>query len=224
VQCWGHPVTSIDGPIALPAAAKEIGVGANHACALLSTNEIACWGENTYRQLGVDEVATQSHGTLPPRLIPELRASQIAIGASNGCAIDLEHRVWCWGWSGQRESSPVHRIGDLADIVTIDTDGVEACGQRSNGELVCWDQSQPTRPVRSRGTFPLARALVVDEEVVGVLATDGHVTLVSDREKRAVDLPPARSLSMAGGARCAVLESGELRCWGRNDNGFLVIR
>lgn len=224
VSCWGDDVASMNGPIELPAPALAIGIGGYHACALLATNEIACWGENHYRQLGVNDLTPASPGVLSPRLVPALRASAIAVGGSVGCAIDLERQVWCWGWSGHEQSSPMHRIDGLADAVLIATDGEHACAQRASGEVLCWNLGTPSLPAQSHGSFPIARALAVDETAVGVLGTDGRITLVTDREKTVVDLPAARSLSMGDGARCVVLETGELRCWGANHRGFLVIR
>ncbi len=224
VSCWGDDVASMNGPIELPAPALAIGIGGYHACALLATNEIACWGENHYRQLGVNDLTPASPGVLSPRLVPALRASAIAVGGSVGCAIDLERQVWCWGWSGHEQSSPMHRIDGLADAVLIATDGEHACAQRASGEVLCWNLGTPSLPAQSRGSFPIARALAVDDAALGILGTDGHITLVTDREKTVVDLPAVRSLSMGGGARCALLETGELRCWGANQQGFLVIR
>jgi alpha-tubulin suppressor-like RCC1 family protein len=57
VKCWGSalpwlPQTSIPVDIAGITNAAEVGAGKFHFCALTKTNQVYCWGDNTYGALG----------------------------------------------------------------------------------------------------------------------------------------------------------------------------
>jgi hypothetical protein len=232
VRCWAHPEAIFNGEVALPSSALTVQVGDLHACAMLETREIACWGANDWDQLG-----TSSAPSARPAIVPRLRAERIAVGANAACAIDTERRVWCWGWNGsgvlgagdRRRREGPQRIEAFADAVEVATDGSSACAQRANGELWCWgqpDDLEATTPRAGlRARLPVARALVVDGFAVSALGADGGVTEVAGAMRPTVlaSLPPARALSRRAGGACAILVTGELRCWGNNWYGFLVL-
>ena len=55
-QCGVAGPTPVTAPSNVPlppgASARVVGVGGHHACAVLSTNQVMCWGQNAYGQLG----------------------------------------------------------------------------------------------------------------------------------------------------------------------------
>lgn len=63
------------------------------------------------------------------------------------------------------------------------------------------------------------------DEVVSVVGEDGRVVVASGAgpAKAVPELPPVRVMSSRGGGACAVLQTGELRCWGQNQRGALVL-
>lgn len=235
VRCWGEQPLPTE--VALPAKALVVDVGDLHACAVLATHEVACWGFNDWRQLGVDVSPGGKSWGLPPQMVPGLRADRIAVAANVSCAVDVTHRAWCWGWNGSgalgtgdRKSRPGRtRIGAFDDVVDVATDGSRACLQRTGGDVWCWGQpdrlERSTPPPRLVGRFPASRSLVVDGDTVGTLGLDGAVTTATGHAAPALrtDLPQARALSSRPGATCAILETGELRCWGDNQHGYLVL-
>ncbi|MFV8750682.1 RCC1 domain-containing protein [Nannocystaceae bacterium ST9] len=75
VRCWGDnsvgqlglgntmnigddELPSAVDPVMLGGAAKQIAAGANHTCALLTSNEVVCWGQNNFNQLGLGSSVT----------------------------------------------------------------------------------------------------------------------------------------------------------------------
>ncbi len=247
VKCWGRG--DIVGPSAghgagtkepviaeapLPAKAVALGVGDLHGCALLETAEVACWGQNDWGQVGVERAGT---GMLAPVVLPGLRARTIAVAGNLSCAIDDGRRAWCWGWNGsgamaagdtEQHAGPV-RIERLDEVVDLVTYGGRVCARRADQGVWCWGQdvetgTAPSRPMR-RGEVPSGRLAGVDGDTLLVLGVDGTVSIKAGGAvaKVVVGLPPARALASGNGGRCAILRSGELRCWGTNLRGELVL-
>jgi Regulator of chromosome condensation (RCC1) repeat len=247
VKCWGRldsvglqpprgqagqapAVELVEVP--LTGKATAVVVGDLHGCALLATAEVACWGVNDWGQLGIDDPSYP----LAPTVIPGLRAIQIAAAGSATCAVDAEHRAMCWGWNGsglmgagdrRRRIGPV-RIGRLDQVAELAMDGGRACLRRANQEVWCWGDDllygEVRRPAR-RPRIPLGHLAAVDDEVVSVVGEDGRVVVASGSgaAKAVPELPPVRAMSSRGGGACAVLQTGELRCWGQNQRGALVL-
>lgn len=118
--CWGENVAGQLGnnsttdskvPVAVnttttgnPLSGKtivDVVSGIWHSCALTSEGKVACWGDNTYGQLG--------DGTNADKLVPTavkeesgklLGATVTAIGggANRGCAI-ANQKTYCWGYN-----------------------------------------------------------------------------------------------------------------------------
>jgi alpha-tubulin suppressor-like RCC1 family protein len=75
-------------------AAMEVAVGAVHACARLMAGTVACWGGNTFGQLGNGSTAN----ALSPQNVAGLSGVvQLASGDFFTCALKSDGSVWCWG-------------------------------------------------------------------------------------------------------------------------------
>ena len=100
--------SSAPAPVILPTkttAATQIGMGSDHACALLHDGSVWCWGNNFYGGLG----SGQSNGASvdPPKSDTPLKveglplaAIAIGVGAGFTCAMLSDHSVMCWGSNG----------------------------------------------------------------------------------------------------------------------------
>ena len=112
VRCWGEPAASLPAqpntliapsmagvegppsPVVLPAPAAQISVGGAHACALLRDGTVACWGDNTYGQLGDGTTRSRS----APAVVPALRdVSEVRAARRHTCARLRTGEVRCWG-------------------------------------------------------------------------------------------------------------------------------
>jgi alpha-tubulin suppressor-like RCC1 family protein len=108
--------------------ARLLAVGAAiHACALLDTGAVKCWGSNSYGQLGLGQDATddsaRSRGDEPGEMgddlpIVDLGTSEpvagLAVGSAHSCALLSTGRVKCWGFnsSGQLGLGDTESRGD----------------------------------------------------------------------------------------------------------------
>jgi len=186
------------------------------ACALLVNDEVRCWGENDYGQLGNDNTPTNS--ALPVAVhglggVGRLTGvASLGGGFDNNCAVLNNGQARCWGYNGGGSGPTIlgngsnvdtaHPVvvknlaggGPLTGVTQISHGGHHGCVRLANGQARCWG--------------------VNDEGELG----DGTLT---DR-----DLPVA--VKRAGGGAltgvvriyaasnntCAQVVGGQVRCWG----------
>jgi alpha-tubulin suppressor-like RCC1 family protein len=125
VDCWGRkvgtPIPDSDQPcavasdcpnaptaVALPASAIRVSVGNDHACALLTTGDVYCWGDNTYGQLGRSGAASLT----PVKVSGGFVFVSLSAGTDHTCAIEGgSGAIGCWGRNDH---------GQLGDGTTTD--------------------------------------------------------------------------------------------------------
>jgi hypothetical protein len=96
--------------------AAQVSSGADHSCSLVE-GVVSCWGDNSYGQTDVPELAS-------PR--------QITAGTEHNCALD-QAGVICWGSDDFGQSS----APDLTDPQQVSAGGQHSCAVES-GAVVCW--------------------------------------------------------------------------------------
>ncbi len=235
VRCWGaddsgqlgdegsSPATSpqevlAPGGIGPLEGVRDLAVGSSHSCAVLGSGEVRCWGLGALgRPVGwppfssLPGVVENGAGTGALSGI-----AQVTAGQSVSCGLETTGRVVCWGANGSGElgdgtttsstrpvavSDPAG-TGRLGDVEQITGSMTHHCARQSTGEVRCWGGNSEgqlgdgTTSARSR---PIA-----------VLAEAG-----------AGSLSGVSQVSAGYTHTCAVLASGEARCWGRNDEGQL---
>lgn len=211
------PFVSLGGPV------KQLAVGAmqyaSHACALLETGEVRCWGNNRYGQLGYGHTRTIGNAQVPTSVgVVSLgaRAVQITAGKFHSCALLEDGNVRCWGSNqyGQLGSGtpgnigddeipssvPVVELGEAA--LQISAGRAHTCALLAGGRVRCWGwNSSGQLGYGSTDNVGLtnAPASAGDVEVGGAV----------------------RHISAGGLHTCALLENGNVRCWGDNKFGQL---
>jgi alpha-tubulin suppressor-like RCC1 family protein len=239
VYCWGSnalgQLANVDGgefsTVPLPVAgvfdeflvdAVDVAVGPLHACAVLSTGHVACWGETEHGRLGdgttdaaedVDgdgdldgsygEPAQRENATGGPQFIQT--ATAVVAGDAHTCALSTQGIVECWGSNlqGQLGEDPAllaesgfALVVPLPEPATALAAGDNHTCALAAGHVHCWganDGGQLGRPSEGEDHVPLAIADLTEVAAV------------------------------AGGAfsTCAVTESGQVLCWGSNAGGQL---
>ena len=125
--------------------ATQVATGTNHACALLSTGGVACWGDNAYGQLG--NGASPSDSTVPVPVSGITTATAIEAGAAHTCARLSSGAISCWGWNNYGQlgngAAPANSSVPVAVSGITDATGVtgglqHSCALRSNGAMACW--------------------------------------------------------------------------------------
>jgi alpha-tubulin suppressor-like RCC1 family protein len=143
-------------------AANQIAAGDPFACALTKTNEVYCWGDDTYGELAIGGLGA---GSSTPQVAVVLSAnvSEIAagLGGPYACAITNGGDMYCWGINsfgalGHDPSTdipcgaasvcapaPVLVAKDAADnpfgnVMHIAAGYVTTCAWKHDGSLWCW--------------------------------------------------------------------------------------
>jgi alpha-tubulin suppressor-like RCC1 family protein len=188
----------------------EVASGQDHACARLTNGDVYCWGHNDNGTLGSSTVAS---GAVAPKAVKVEGlpgpATKVAIAGWHACVI-IGGAVWCWGTGTAGElgnggssstSTPVAATGLGASVTTLaigggPADGDATCAVRA-GEALCWGNNQSGR--------------LGD----GLISPRGVASAVVSLPTNVVDV--AAGLDHG----CALLASGEVRCWGRGTSGQL---
>jgi alpha-tubulin suppressor-like RCC1 family protein len=169
---------------------------------VLSTGAAACWGGNAYGQLGTGDLDPR----LSPTTVPGLESGVIRVAAGRyHTGALLASSVQCWGHNSYGQlgdgttvdkSSPVEVAG-ISGLAHLSMGSYHSCGVTAAGGAQCWGRNDYTQ---------LGNGLTANSPVpVDVLS------LVS-----------AASMLAAGLSHtCALLDTGVVQCWGRNDRGQL---
>jgi len=217
VQCWGWNSSGQLGVIrdtvnsSLPAdvlgmASESVAISAgnDHACAVTALGRVKCWGGNFYGQLGAN-VTTWMSGT--PTDVNSLNDDVATISAGNGynCALTNAGGIKCWGGNSSGElgdgttvnrRSPVP-VSGINSGIDVSTGRGHACALIDGGVVKCWGRNDSGQ--LGDGTT------VSSLSPINVMGMDGGIMAVS-----------------AGAMHtCALTDSGEVKCWGRNDSGQL---
>ncbi len=214
LRCWGDNTNGRlgDGTTAdRPAPVDVLGgigpvtqiVGGNGTtCALLANGSVRCWGNNAAGAVG--------DGTFAPRPQPTAvnlpgPALALSVGPSSGhvCAVMSDRTARCWGTNGAGElgdlstsnrNSPVVVAG-LSNVASLAVGGDFTCALLQTGEVRCWG---------GNGTGQLG---------------DGSGT-TQPSPKQVVGLASGvRAIAVGSDSGCAILGTGDVRCWGDNGHG-----
>lgn len=151
VKCWGatpaHFNVRVNGsyiytttPVAVPFGvdAKALATGAYHACALLTNNEVWCWGDNYFGQLGN---ATYSHSFHPVKVVGlnNIAIRTIASRNNQTCALLDSGKVKCWGNADglATTAAPIEIVG-ISSAIDLSMGQLHSCAISNNGQKQCW--------------------------------------------------------------------------------------
>jgi alpha-tubulin suppressor-like RCC1 family protein len=238
VRCWGRgalgqlgyaSVANI-GDDETPASAGDVDVGgiavriaagAEHTCALLDDGAVRCWGANFVGELGLVHTDTIGDDEVPSSELPVVVLADdeddaivtIAAAYYNTCALLESGNARCWGnaFNGECGYGNTEDIGDdetpasAGDIVlggTVVEVNAGPCARLDTGDVRCWGLGD-TGALGLGGTWEIG-----DDETPDTFAV--------------IPLGGAATHQHSDGLRaCAVLDTGDLRCWGLNNYGQL---
>ncbi len=156
VLCWGANangqlgIADIPGspvPLQTELLAVEVaGITAatQHACAVSTSGDLYCWGDNAFGQIGT---GTSAETRVPPSLVPLTgRATAASAGHDFTCALLETGAVHCWGANsfGQLgDGTRVARTGPApiasgARFRSLSAGWGHACAAERTGRLLCW--------------------------------------------------------------------------------------
>ena len=185
-----------------------------HACRITPDEGVECWGNNSGGTLPNAE-GQLGDGTNVDRPIPgpvlglPEPVRTLAAGEEHTCAITVSGAVYCWGDNSQGQLGDgtttnrlvATQITAFAEpAATITGGGYHTCAiVGASRQVWCWGRNDSGQ-IGEAGE-PGSNAL--SPIVVASLGTN------------------VSSVEAGGYHSCALLPSGEVRCWGRNDHGQL---
>ena len=263
VKCWGgndngqlgqghttSPVGAVPGDLGdnLPKVnlgtgrtAKKLFLGGSSACAIRDTDDVVCWGSNTYGMcgIGVDGDIETTVGSNPYELGDNLTAvnlgtgktaKNMCMGYQHSCVILNTDEIVCWGRN---------RYGQLGRGDTTSTVGESVASMGDN--LVPVNLGTGRTPKDIACGWESTCVLTTSDDVLcwgrnfyGQLGIGSRVNKGQGADDMGDNLTylklggrKVKSLWGNAGARhyCAVLNGTEreIVCWGRNRNGQLGI-
>ena len=210
---------------------KSIASGKYHSCAILDDDTLKCWGRNAYGQLGLAGEA--AIGDTPGEMgdaLPTIDLGTgryplaITAGERHSCALLDDETVKCWGRNSDGQlglgdtnhrgddpgemgdALPAIDLGSTNGVLAIAAGGDMSCAKLGTGAWKCWGDNTygqlglgDTDNRGSSSSHMGANLPVLD------LGTGVDVVAIRAEEYHA----------------CALLGSGDLKCWGRDQAGQL---
>ncbi len=233
VWCWGYNVvgqlgdgTATDSsvPVRVSGLSKVVAIssGGEDSCAVLAGGGAKCWGRGDFGQLG-NGASIDSHIPVTVSGLSNVRAISVDGG---GCALIADGTVDCWGENlnaalgignitGPETCGPIPiacstrpvRVSGLTNAISIASNGGRTCAVLTDRTVACWGNN-----------------------IFGALgdgSTNGpqlcHGFPCSTVPVAVSSLSAASSVTLGDTVTCALLTSGEAKCWGANNIGQLGI-
>jgi len=209
------------GDVSIGGNVIQIALGRDHTCVLLDTYNIRCWGYNANGQLGYGNTSNVADGIGPDIVtVGDVNVggpvAQITTGSYHTCALLDTGAIRCWGraFEGQLGYGNTTAIGDnelpsVAGDISIGGTAVQisagynhTCALLDIGAIRCWGMNTS-----------------------GQLGY-GNIDTIGDNElpSTAGDIPIGGIVTQIDAGEdytCALMDSGEMRCWGKNNYGQL---
>lgn len=163
--------------------------GYSHACALISTGQVFCWGNNSFGQLG--NGLYSGSGNSPVEALIVLPAVKIRAYQNNTCAILSDGTVQCWG---DQFSSTPYTVPGMTDAQDICVGTEHQCYTDSSGNMFC------------RGDN--------NDGQLGIGLLGGYL----QDPNPVMDLTYVTDISCGSYHTCAI-SNGDVWCWGRGNDG-----
>jgi alpha-tubulin suppressor-like RCC1 family protein len=199
-------------PNVLASNVKELAVGDEHACVLFNSGDVTCWGRNEFGELGLGHQDNIGLSNKPiTGQISISNAKTIDAGYEHTCIITNNDKVQCWGRNefGQLGIGNNNDIGDgpaemppievplQFGAVDVSAGYQHTCAIDLAGRVYCWGNN-------FNGALGLGNTTGTRNPTFPVLLP-GKVVQVE-----------------AGFYRtCALVEDGNVYCWGSNSYGGL---
>lgn len=205
-------------PVEIEEDYKDISLGSSHACARKSAdsmtgneNETACWGDNTYAQIGNGAGAGGDYDTLQNTTSTD-DFSYLSAGSFHTCAVnsDSSNAVNCWGrgTQGQLGNEANSNQSFIPAVITIENADEEdeeilkvesginfSCALATSGKIYCWGANDM-------------------DQLAGAKESNGNVTSGTNKPLAIDSTDTYIDLSIADNNACAINSDNKIYCWG----------
>lgn len=199
--CGGGSVcnrTSCIAPIGITA-------GGFHSCLLLKGGTAACWGGNSYGELG-NGSSTLFAVSAPDPVLGLTDAVSLFAGATFTCAVLADGLAKCWGDNSTGQLGNGTKIAsalpvpvlNLVGVVSVSAGYGHACAVLTGGIAKCWGDN--TAGQLGDGSTSQSSVPIEVKGLSGVI-----------------------KIAAGFNSTCALLSDGTVKCWGDNSAGQLGI-
>jgi len=190
--------------------ADAISSGYTHTCAILANGAVSCWGAGSSGQLGNGGTLEQYSPTSTSSLGINRMAVAISSGNYHTCAILDNGAVSCWGLNNQGQlgnggnansnnPSLTSSLGANRTAVAISSGSSHTCAILDNGAVSCWGNG-----------------------LYGQLGNGGTLEQYSPTLTSSLGINrTAVTISSGESHTCAILDNGDVSCWGSGSYGQL---
>jgi len=226
----------------------SIAVGRTHACALSTTKQVYCWGNDANGELGETPVI---NSTTPIPIGTALAFTSITAGENHSCGIS-GGTAYCWGNNelgqlgnggvGTFSANPVQVTGS-SNLVAISAGGDHTCALTATGSAVCWgaDYDGQSGPA-SAGDIAASAEAVGGGSFTRISAGTSHTCAITaggsafcwgsgawgQTGNSGTSSPAAvgggvafKAITSGDRHSCGIGTDGETYCWGSNVYGAL---
>jgi alpha-tubulin suppressor-like RCC1 family protein len=219
--------------VAIGGSAVSLSCGYDNACIVLSNGVVRCWGDNAFNQVGVggNIYGDDSTETVPPIMdLGTFTAQQTSIGYGDLCTLSTEG-VKCWGQNGKGQlgqgssattsvtGATLVPIGEGDSTVQLASAAEANCVLLQSGHVECWGGAY----VVGNDDGDIEDGLLAQPTLIGTLGNIGD-SPGEIAQLTPINLGPGKTVRKLSTGRfhaCALLASGEIKCWGTNTYGQL---
>ncbi|GMU02576.1 hypothetical protein KH5H1_66960 [Corallococcus caeni] len=232
----GEAVTAF-GYVNLGGPAIRIATGKDHSCAVMATGKVRCWGRNQYGQLGYGNTNTIGDNEQPWQAgdvdLGSNTATDVVAGEEHTCALLSTGKILCWGRNhfGQLGYSHLLNVGvtntpssqtpvePTGPVAQLGAGRNSTCALLRSGSVICWGNGNNGQTGTDGGYDYYSSCADYSGWCVFRRLPGAGVQNATTQ----VNLGGVTALQVSVGSEhaCALLSTGTVRCWGRNDQGQL---
>lgn len=192
----------------------SVNAGDSLACGVMTDSRIACWGDNTYGELG--DGTGVDNSTIPTVVVGPGGYTAVSVGGHHACGLAASGIAYCWGQDSLGQLGDARRVNSTTPIPVVTSQQTplilasisagyqHSCGLAPSGTAFCWGDN-------SRGQLGTGNTASSDVPVpvAGGLA----FTSIS----AGVDTSRSILSRLAGALRSSFtcgLSGGAAYCWG----------
>jgi alpha-tubulin suppressor-like RCC1 family protein len=208
----------------ITSATNSISAGSTHACVVLASGSLKCWGSAAGGELGTGSYTgsascnTVNDCALMPVTVAVINSAiQVSAGNSGTCALQSDNNVLCWGSNlsgelgdGSTNSANAPNWSASANISQLSSGRhFHSCGVDTTGTIKCWGLNRYAQ---------LGTGTNLGPQTCGSYACSKTAVTVAN-------VTEATQVASGHSFSCALLADKSVVCWGINNynelaNGF----